>query len=103
MLLDPCVEPIPTSKGPIMTVYIPGRIEHAGLYGICRTLNWICPVCGEPRGEVKQARSYDGSRILHCDGWSNPCGHIDKYDAVREEARQNGLNDGMQGLEGGES
>lgn len=28
----------------------------------------------------------------YCDGWENPCGHVDKYDAVRDEAASNGLN-----------
>lgn len=34
----------------------------------------------------------DGSRILFCDTWQNPCGHIDKYADVRAEAAANGLN-----------
>lgn len=76
----------------IKEVYIPACDEHEGVYGMVVKLYWVCPVCGGPRGEVKNVRSYDGSRILYCNGWSNPCGHIDKYYMVREEARNNGLN-----------
>ncbi len=50
------------------------------------TLKWTCPVCGGPRGEPFPSFSYDGSRRLCCDGWINPCGHVDKYDDVRAEA-----------------
>lgn len=73
-------------------VYIPACAEHNGVSGVVVTLKWVCPKCGLPRGEVRDARSYDGSRILGCDGWTNPCGHVDKYDAVRKEAASNGLN-----------
>jgi hypothetical protein len=66
-------------------VYIPVVDMHDGFRGITITLNWVCPVCGGPRGEVFKTRSYDGSRILECDGWENPCGHVDKYSAVRRE------------------
>ena len=37
-------------------------------------------------GRLRAAISYDGSRRLNCDGWSNPCGHVDYYSAVRAEA-----------------
>ena len=47
-----------------------------------------CPICGEPRGAVFGTLSYDGSRRMNVDGWKNPCGHIDKYDSVREEGSQ---------------
>jgi hypothetical protein len=71
---------------PVKTVIIPGSDEHAGLYAIKVTVVWECPVCGGPRGEVFPTISYDGSRRLGCDGWRNPCGHIDKYADVRREA-----------------
>ena len=76
------------------TVIIPGSAEHAGVFSLRVTLQWVCPVCGQKRGKPNQTRSYDGSRILYCDGWTNPCGHVDKYDAVREEAKKNGMNKG---------
>ena len=77
---------------PIKTVYIPARAEHDGTHGVYVKLRWVCPKCGAPRGEVKSGRSYDGSRILFCDTWQNPCGHVDKYADVRTEAAANGLN-----------
>jgi hypothetical protein len=70
------------------TVTIPACDQHEGILSIKVTLNWICPVCGGPRGEPFKTFSYDGSRKLYCDGWINPCGHVDKYSAVREEARR---------------
>lgn len=76
----------------IKSVYIPAREEHEGLHGVTVNLNWLCPICGEPRGQIRKVRSYDGSLCLQCDGWDNPCGHIDKYAAVRKEAIINGLN-----------
>lgn len=77
----------------IKEVYIPACAEHEGQRGVKVKLRWVCPVCGQPRGKIKKVRSYDGSLILFCDGWSNPCGHVDKYDDVIAEAKANGLND----------
>jgi RNase P subunit RPR2 len=74
------------------TVYIPARREHQGLYGASVHLVWTCPKCGGERGAPYKTKSYDGSRYLEVDGWSNPCGHIDYYDDLRREARDNGLN-----------
>ncbi len=74
------------------TVTIPACSEHGGLYATRVVLKWECPVCGGPRGEVNPTFSYDGSRKLSCDGWHNPCGHVDKYSTVRVEAAANGLN-----------
>lgn len=70
---------------PKKTVYIPAREEHDGFHGVHVTIDWICPECGGPRGDVYKT-SFDGSRRLHVDGWKNPCGHVDKYSAVRKEA-----------------
>jgi hypothetical protein len=68
------------------TVRIPGSDVHDGDHLITVTLRWTCPICGGPRGEIRSAVSYDGSRRLACDGWTNPCGHIDFYAAARLEA-----------------
>lgn len=56
------------------------------------TLAWACPACGGPRGEVFRTHSFDGSRRQTVDGWKNPCGHVDMYADVRQEAATNGLN-----------
>lgn len=85
MLSQP--KPVPTQQ-----VYIPAREVHNGYDGIYITLAWVCPKCGGPRGEVFKTRSYDGSRILYCDGWKNDCGHVDLYVDCRKEAVANGLN-----------
>jgi|GEM_PF-1751122 len=79
----------------IRTVRIPACVQHCGLYAMTVNLLWLCPECGAPRGETYPGVSYDGSLRLGCDVWKNPCGHIDKYSAVRTEAEMNGLNVGQ--------
>ena len=74
------------------TVFIPATTEHMGMAGIKINLEWKCPVCRKPRGQIIKTKSYDGSRILDCDGWENECGHIDKYTNCIKEAQSNGLN-----------
>lgn len=70
-----------------MIVTIPKIVEHAGHDCNLMTIEIsdYCPVCGGKRGEPFQTRSYDGSRIVIVSGWTNPCGHVDKYSAVRDE------------------
>ena len=58
------------------TVRIPGSDQHAGHHLITVTVLWECPQCGGPRGDVGRAISYDVSRQLSCDGWTNPRGHV---------------------------
>jgi len=82
----------PRRRASIKWVRIPACSEHAGIYAVEVLLNWTCPVCGGPRGEVYDTLSYDGSRRLGVNGWCNPCGHIDYYVRVRNEAATNGLN-----------
>ena len=69
-------------------VTIPACENHNGIHSITVELNWVCPKCGQPRGEVKKGLSYDGSMRLSVNTWENPCGHIDKYSDVRNEAAQ---------------
>lgn len=71
-----------------MIVTIPRIQEHAGYPGNVVTVEILdyCPECGVKRGEPFKTQSYDGSRRLCVDGWINPCGHIDSYSSVREEA-----------------
>lgn len=88
--MDLCPACAAASREPMLTrsVTIPRLPEHEGnpFNLISVTLLWECPVCGGPRGEVEQVVSYDGSLRVHCDGWVNPCGHVDSYDSVRAEA-----------------
>jgi hypothetical protein len=82
--------PVPLSMAlvpAVRTVTIPAGEQHEGLHSMRVTLPWTCPQCGGPRGEPFETTSYDGSRRLGCDGWKNPCGHVDGYAAVRQEAR----------------
>ena len=78
-----------TETVPTRTVTIPCKDEHWGLRInlIEVTLKWVCPTCGCPRGEKihHDMRTYDGRHWMYCDGWSNPCGHVDYYGDVRKE------------------
>jgi hypothetical protein len=74
------------------TIRIPGTTDHAGQHLITVTLRWVCPSCGGRRGDIAPAISYDGSRRLACDGWTNPCGHIDFYADVRREAHRSPID-----------
>ena len=46
-----------------------------------------CPICGGPRGEPYNHRFYECGDWYSVDRWDNPCGHIDKYRDVLEEAQ----------------
>ena len=69
-----------------MIVEIPSCTEHEGFRIATYEISDRCPVCGGPRGETFRTLSYDGSRRMEVDGWVNPCGHVDRYEAVRVEA-----------------
>jgi len=45
-----------------------------------------CPVCGGPRGEPEGHNFVENGRGYHIHTWTNPCGHVDTYSAVLEEA-----------------
>ena len=75
-----------------MTVTIPASEAHQGFYTVTVTILDTCPKCAQRRGDVFETHSFDGSRRLNVSGWVNPCGHVDKYSAVRKEAATNGLN-----------
>lgn len=77
----------------IKEVDIPACKRHEGIHRIKVLLNWFCPICGQPRGQIKRVKSYDGSLWMVCDGWDNPCGHVDRYVNVVSEAIANGLNE----------
>lgn len=65
------------------TVTIPAVEDHDGHAAIRVTLPWRCLHCHGPRGEPEPTTSYDGSRRLTCHGWTNPCGHVERYSDVR--------------------
>ncbi len=67
------------------TVTIPAREQHAEYSSITVTLPWVCRACDAPRGEPIRTTSWDGSRQLAVDSWSNPCGHVEKYSKVRRD------------------
>ena len=66
-----------------MTVTIPSTENHSGHSLATFEIPDTCPECGGPRGRVFGTHSFDGSRQLNCDGWNNPCGHIDTYADIR--------------------
>ena len=72
-----------------MRVTIPACEQHEGFSSITVTISDYCPKCGKKRGidTIHKGFSYDGSRRLSVDCWTNPCGHIDKYFEVREEVK----------------
>lgn len=51
-------------------------------------LRWVCPVCGEPRGEPRTVPFSEDGQYLSCDRWMNPCGHVDLYSDVIAEAER---------------
>lgn len=71
-----------------MTVTIPRCEQHEGMFKTTVKIFDYCPKCGKKRGTdtIHKGFSYDGSLRLTVDCWSNPCGHIDKYSDVRQEA-----------------
>lgn len=50
------------------------------------TISAFCPRCGERRGEPRGRNSCDDGAYYWVEEWGNPCGHIDRYDAVAKEA-----------------
>lgn len=77
-----------------MRVTIPKISEHEGMYfnAVTVEISDKCPKCGGKRGEPFETVSYDGSRRLNVSGWSNACGHIDKYSDVLKEALKFGID-----------
>jgi len=73
-------------EAPIKSVTVPARDDHEGIHWTTIKLRWVCPVCGGRRGEIRNGLSWDGSRRLAVNVWHNPCGHVDKYPRLREEA-----------------
>lgn len=49
-----------------------------------------CPKCGGPRGEPRMTRQCEEGEFYYVHAWTNPCGHVDDYDAVLSDARSTG-------------
>lgn len=54
------------------------------------TISALCqvPDCGQRRGEPQGLSSCDDGAHYWVQVWKNPCGHVDMYAAVVEEARR---------------
>ena len=76
-----------------MVVEVPIIPNHEGNQFWVRDIriSKYCPKCGAERGKPYKTRSYDGSRFVGCEGWRNPCGHIDLYRDVVEESKKYGF------------
>lgn len=51
------------------------------------TISTSCPRCGAQRGRPRPLRFHEDGEWITCDVWNNPCGHIDHYTRVIEEAK----------------
>lgn len=72
-----------------MTVRVVDRGTQQGYtYPAIRTvtISAHCPIDGQRRGEPYGYRFAEDGDYLTCDRWTNPCGHVDTYDAVLKEA-----------------
>ena len=49
----------------------------------------FCPICGEKRGKPEQKSFCEDGEWYVCDTWNNPCGHVDLYKDVIQEAQGN--------------
>ena len=66
-----------------MKVTVPSRVQHEGIFSMTVEIQDSCPKCGAKRGIKRwQGFSYDGSRRLPVDCWSNECNHIDLYSDI---------------------
>jgi hypothetical protein len=71
---------------PHIIVEIPSCSEHEGYSGnlIKVALPLKCECGGDRAVSISRGLSYDGSRRLNVDMWSNSCGCIDTYPIVRK-------------------
>lgn len=72
-----------------MDVEIPDRLDHQAAHKATFTIADTCPRCGGSRATVQwKVALYDGHNRMIVDIWTNPCGHVDLYTALRAEAAQ---------------
>lgn len=76
-----------------MTVWIRDRAREApwgsGLLNpVVRpvTISAYCPRCGGPRGKPRNLNQCEDGAYYSVDVWANPCGHLDRYVDVANEA-----------------
>lgn len=48
----------------------------------------LCPECGRRRGKPTPQTFHEFGEHYSADTWTNPCGHVDQYADVLEEARE---------------
>lgn len=65
-------------------ITIPACLAHQGFLSIQAEVPWNCIYCGVERGSLRSGFSFDGSRRLTVSLWTNPCGHVESYEAVRQ-------------------
>lgn len=51
------------------------------------TISDRCPICDGPRGEPAKRPFYEDGVSFAVDCWTNPCGHLDRYADVLNEAQ----------------
>jgi hypothetical protein len=73
------------NSGQLVQITIPACVDHGGIYSRVISVPWKCLECGGPRGKPVKGFSYDGSRTLLVDTWTNPCGHVETFARVRLE------------------
>lgn len=80
----------------IRTVNVPLQsVSDHSLSVIALRLKWVCPVCGQPRGQVFESPVTLNKQRVITSLWGNPCAHLDRYDQVVAEAANNGHNSGL--------
>lgn len=79
----------------LRTVRVQDTQDHLVPQVVTVTVPWICPACGDPRGETEQVTIRMAGQQVQIDRWINECGHIDRHrDVVREAARYAEMFDG---------
>ncbi len=68
------------------TVTVMDRSQPWYPKAVAVTVEWTCPKCGGPRGEPHGHNQGEDGEWFHVHVWENPCGHMDYYGVVLEEA-----------------
>jgi hypothetical protein len=94
---NPAMPEITSAPAETMTVTIRDRSAEAP-WGVgptspvvrTLTISASCPTCSARRGQPSTLRQHDDGCTYYVDVWTNPCGHLDRYEAVVDEARSIG-------------